>query len=198
MRTCTIVQSYHQSFDISKRRYNRKFQRQRSCRMTAVQSNHEIRILTRASLTNVSPTRPQDKRIQEFRHVSTTYEMVALASNRISHHPRRTCPRVRRHFAVAQIKAIGFVTFGRIERDRPSFGIQVTSVVSLRLLLSFGRPRYGRIRMRGPAVERWIGKRTEKNTLLGEANKCRALKCPRRIAVASRTHAVIPHYVNNT
>ncbi|KYQ52959.1 hypothetical protein ALC60_07685 [Trachymyrmex zeteki] len=48
--------------------------------------------------------------------------MVALASNRISHehYPQRTCLKVRRHFAVAQIKAIGFVpiTFGPISKLR--------------------------------------------------------------------------------
>lgn len=60
--------------------------------------------------------------------------MVALASNRISHghHPWRTCPRMRRHFAVVQIKTIGFVsvTFGSIERECPPFGY-LGSIVAL-------------------------------------------------------------------
>jgi len=58
-----VIQPYRRSSDSCKRCHSRKFQRQCSCGVTAAQSNREIRILTRASLTNVSPTRPQDKRI---------------------------------------------------------------------------------------------------------------------------------------
>jgi len=68
---------------------------------------------------------------------------------------------------------------------RHSTRISVTSVVSLRFSLSSGCSYCDRGRAsgtRGPDVERWIEKRTGKNTLLGEANKCRALKCPQRVA----------------
>ncbi|KYN05082.1 hypothetical protein ALC62_04070 [Cyphomyrmex costatus] len=65
--------------------------------------------------------------------------MVALTSNRISHknRPQRTCLRVRRHFAVAQIKAIGFVaiTFGPIERECPSFGAKLRYLSGIVALL---------------------------------------------------------------
>jgi len=78
--------------------------------------------------------------------------MVALASNRISHehHPQHTCLKVRRHFAVAQIKAIGFVpiTFRPIEREYPSFDANlgylsgiVALLLKLRLLILRPWPR---------------------------------------------------------
>ncbi|KYN14410.1 hypothetical protein ALC57_13577 [Trachymyrmex cornetzi] len=72
-------------------------------------------------------------------------------------------------------------------------------VVSLRFSLSSGCSHCARGRVsetRGPDVERWIEKQTGKNTLLGEANKCRALKYPQRVAVANQTLAF--RNMNNT